>query len=172
MENQLPENLDVLFQQINLKHFEGLLDPPLLEWNSRLRTCAGRFIPGSRKFWESYPPKIEVASYLKEETNSHALIVDTLAHEMIHLWLWIRKRPYGHTQEFLTKMKGMGVSRYNPVPRARPYKYIYQCRACYKDFPARKRLRALACAACCKQHSEGRYDSRFKLVLSQQLTVS
>lgn len=158
-------SLPTLFGEINRLHFDQFLDPPELCWNSRLRASAGRFIPGSRKFWRAFPPRIEVASYLMEEANAEALVYDTVAHEMIHYWLWVLQRPYGHTPEFLAKMKQMGVSRYNPVPRLRPYKYIYRCPACNKSFPARRRLGVLACASCCKTHNQGKYDVRFKLIL-------
>lgn len=158
-------NLASLFSEINWAYFDGFMEAPVLVWNSRLRTSAGRFIPGSRKFWKENPPQIEIASYLLEEEKAHALVYDTLAHEMIHYWLWLRRRPYGHTPEFLSKMKAMGVSRYNTVPRKRPVKYIYQCLGCQKQFPARKKLGNLACAKCCKEHSKGKYDPRFKLVL-------
>jgi ribosomal protein L37AE/L43A len=63
----------------------------------------------------------------------------------------------------------MGVSRYNLVPRTR-YRYVYRCSACQREFPARKRLGALACATCCKQHSNGKFDIRFKLYLDRQLS--
>jgi predicted SprT family Zn-dependent metalloprotease len=165
------EKLLALFLEINRVYFDGFLDPPLLHWNSRLRSSAGRFIPGSRKFWRAFPPKIEVASYLREEIKATALIYDTVAHEMIHYWLWVRRRPYGHTPEFLIKMKQMGVSRYNPVPRTRPYKYLYQCLSCQKNFPTRKKLGILACAQCCQKHSNGKYDPRFKLVLNRTLNA-
>jgi predicted SprT family Zn-dependent metalloprotease len=161
-----------MFNGINLTCFGGALEIPKLIWNSRLRASAGRFIPGSRKFPSLYPPRIEIASYLREEARCYELVYDTMAHEMIHLWLWVRRRPYGHSAEFLKKMNEMGVSRYNPVPRLRPYKYLYLCQNCEKSFPARKKLGTLACAACCKAHSKGRYDSRFKLVLSQALNRS
>ena len=165
--NDLPTmNLLDLFVKINQIHFDAFLDPPKLTWNSRLRSSAGRFIPGVRKWVMNYPPKIEIASYLMEEVTAHTLIYDTLAHEMIHYWLWVRRRPYGHTPEFLTKMRAMGVSRYNTVPRLRPYKYHYECKACGKTFPARKKLGRLACAACCKLYSSGNYDPRFILVLT------
>ena len=161
-----------LFEQINQAHFDGFLDPPVLKWNSRLRSSAGRFIPGSRKFWTEAPPTIEIASYLLEEQQAPALIVDTLGHEMIHYWLWMRHKPYGHTDEFYIKMRQMGVSRYNTVPRARPYRYVYRCSFCHKDFHARKRLGALACARCCKEHAGGRFDPRFKLYLHQELNAA
>lgn len=165
-------DLLVLFEEINQKHFEGFLDPPILHWNSRLRSSAGRFIPGSRKFPRAFPPKIDIASYLIEEKNALDLIKDTLAHEVIHYWLWVRRRPYGHSSEFLSKMKQMGVSRYNPVPRLRPLKYLYQCQTCNKDFPARRKLGPLACADCCKRYADGNYDVRFKLVLARSVNRS
>ncbi len=162
-------SLNDFFEAINREHFDGFLDPPVLAWNSRLRSSAGRFIPGSRKWFREAPPKIEVASYLLDEGNSEALIQDTMAHEMIHYWLWVRRKPYGHTDEFYTKMKAMGVSRYNPVPRLRTPKYLYRCPACLKDFPARRRLGVLACLECCRKDAKGKFDPRFKLELISQL---
>jgi len=161
--------LEFCFQWINREHFDGFLDQPSLRWNSRLRSSAGRFIPGSRKWTAKNPPTIEIASYLLTESECAKFILDTLAHEMIHHWLWVLGRPYGHTPEFYEKMNQMGVSRYNPVPRVRPPKYIYRCPACGQEFPARRALGALACAKCCKRHTGGRYDSRFKLVLDRNL---
>jgi predicted SprT family Zn-dependent metalloprotease len=164
--------LENLFKELNEAHFDAFLDLPLLVWNSRLRSAAGRFRPGSRKYWQEVPPRIEIASYLLEEENSQVLVRDTMGHEMIHYWLWVRKKPYGHTAEFYGKMEAMGVSRYNPVPRTRPFRYLYRCLSCLKEFPTRKLLGPLACAQCCKQHAGGRYDSRFKLVLHQKLVKS
>jgi predicted SprT family Zn-dependent metalloprotease len=159
-------DLDQIFDELNQKFFDGFLDWIPITWNSRLRSSAGRFIPGSRKWYLDYPPKIEIASYLKTEPNAAALVRDTLGHELIHYWLWVRRRPYGHTEEFYVKMRQMGVSRYNPVPRTRPYKWLYRCGNCQQTFPARRRLaRALACAKCCRAYADGKYDARFKLEL-------
>lgn len=160
-----PYPLADVYRQLNLEHFDGELDPPVLRWNSRLRTSAGRFIPGSRKWFQELPPVIEVASYLLEELDGARHIRDTLAHEMIHYWLWVRRKPYGHTAEFMVKMRAMGTLRYNPVPRRRPYKYKYKCPACHKEFPSRRKLSKLACKRCCIEHAGGRYDSRFTLQL-------
>lgn len=158
-----------IFDEVNKAHFDDFLDAPTLRWNTRLRSSAGRFFPGSRRLLRRSPPIIEIASYLREEAASEALVKDTLAHEMIHYWLWVRKRPYGHTAEFCTKMKLMGVSRYNSVPRTRPYRYLYKCGHCLLEFFARKKLGTLACAKCCKAHAGGRYDPRFKLFLEKTL---
>ena len=164
--------LHSLFDEVNATYFDSFLLFPVLHWNSRLQTSAGRFTPGSRKFWDDFPAKIEIASYLRKEPNAIELIQDTLAHEMIHYWLWVHHRPYGHTSEFKAKMKAMGVNRYNTVPRVRPYRYVYRCINCQKSFFTRRRLRGvLACAKCCKEHTGGRYDSRFKLFLERQLEI-
>lgn len=162
-------DLRVIFADINDRFFDGFLTELPLSYNSRLRSSAGRFHPGSRRFFREVPPRIEVASYLLEEARAEELIRDTIAHEMIHYWLWVRRRPYGHTAEFLAKMRLMGVSRYNPVPRTRPNKYLYRCPSCERDFPAKRKLGVLACAHCCKQHSGGRFDARFKLYLQKEL---
>ena len=162
-------SLEALFREINDEHFDGFLDAPVFAWNSRLRSGAGRFIPGSRKFFREAPPKIEVASYLLAEEGAEALIKDTVAHEMIHLWLWVRKKPYGHTVEFLTKMRVMGATRYNPVPKLRGPKYIYRCPNCARNFPARRKLGVLACLDCCKKEADGKFDHRFKLEIVEQL---
>jgi len=161
--------LERVFDEINQRHFDGFLDRPVLRWNSRLRSSAGRFFPGSRTWLQQRPPIIEIASYLQQESQAEALIRDTMAHEMIHYWLWVRRRPYGHTDEFWVRMKQMGVSRYNPVPKTRPYRYVYQCISCRTQFPARRKLGPLACAKCCKAHAGGRYDARFRLELARKL---
>ncbi len=161
-------DLPFLFQKVNGTYFDGFLDFPQLAWNSRLRSCSGRFIPGSRRFWKEAPPRIEIASYLKEEMQAEALVLDTLSHEMIHYWLWVLNRPYGHTSEFYAKMTMMGVSRYNTVAKFKSYQYLYHCKFCQKSFQARKKLDSLACLKCCKEFSCGNYDIRFKLVLSEK----
>ncbi|MGK5086388.1 SprT-like domain-containing protein [Bdellovibrionota bacterium FG-2] len=157
-------SLSELFSKLNELHFDGFLDEPVLCWNTRLRVSAGRFIPGSRKFFRERPVKIEVASYLLEEEQSLKLVEDTMAHEMIHYWLWVLRRPYGHTDQFLIKMKAMGATRYNSVPRRRNFLYIYRCPSCLKDYPARRKLGDLACLGCCKIHAGGRFDRRFRLL--------
>lgn len=166
---QMSPNLEQVFERINRKYFDGFLEQPTLVWNSRLRSSAGRFIPGSRKYFLENPAIIELASYLLNETAAEKLIEDTIAHEMIHYWLWLRKRPYGHTDEFFAKMKLIGCSRYNTAPRLRPVRYIYHCASCEKPFPVKKILKNLACSECCRKYSNGKYDRRFQLLLRRRV---
>ena len=102
-------NLASIFDRLNDLHFDGFLERPVLKWNSRLRTSSGRFLPGQRS--RHVPATIEVASYLLEEPECETHVRETIAHEMIHYWLWVRRRPYGHTEEFYEKMQLMGARR-------------------------------------------------------------
>ncbi|MBS1958008.1 MAG: SprT-like domain-containing protein [Bdellovibrionales bacterium] len=154
-------DLEQVFFDWNRTGFKSALPMPTLRWNSRLSTTAGRFIPDRRE------PVIEVAEYLLELENAEELVRDTIGHEMIHYWLWMKRRPYGHNAEFYKKMEELGVSRYNPVPRHRPFKHCYICLECDQRIWVRKRLKGAACAACCNQYADGRYDSRYKLKLAE-----
>lgn len=155
-----------MFTEWNLKSFEGMLPIPELRWNSRLKTSAGRFMPKRGR------SIIEIASYLLEEENAESLIRDTLGHELIHYWLWERRRPYGHTAEFHQKMNEIGVSRYNTVPRHRPFKYCYFCAHCEQKIWVRRRMKGAACAACCNLHAGGSYHPRYVLQLRDSSEIS
>ncbi len=162
-------SLDRAFQWINDRYFDGFLDPPELIWNSRLRTCAGRFTPGKSKApFLAMKPKIEIAQYLADLNQATLLVQDVLGHEMIHYWLWVRRRPYGHTPEFYSKLEEMGVSRYNPAPKKkRQSAYVYVCESCQTQFPSNKYHPTLACASCCQKHSQGKFDQQFQLALKR-----
>jgi predicted SprT family Zn-dependent metalloprotease len=152
-------DLQKLFTEWNSRSFNDELPLPEIRWNSRLKTSAGRFIPDRTR------SIIEVASYLLDEKNAEHLIRDTIGHEMIHYWLWERRLPYGHTALFHQKMNEIGVSRYNSVPKHRPFKHCYQCHSCGQKIFTRKRLRMAACASCCNEHAGGKFDPVYKLKL-------
>lgn len=159
-------NLEQLFHELNQQHFDAQLAPPALAWNSRLSSTAGRFCPGSRD--GRRPPLIEVATYLSKLDDGLEHVRDTILHEMIHYWLWVRGRPYGHTREFHLKMRATGAKRYNPVPKLRSAKHHYRCPSCARVFPAKRRLGPVACAACCKTWNRGKFDRRFRLELLRE----
>ncbi len=157
-------NLHLLFDELNEAHFGDELRLPELRWNTRLRSSAGRFVPGRRSlFWPSHP-KIEIATYLLDLEDGLAHIRATLAHEMIHFWLWARRRPYGHSAEFYAKMREIGAIRYNPVPVLRKPKWRYRCGGCGSEFGAKRKLGRVACRKCCDAEADGAFDRRFLLV--------
>jgi predicted SprT family Zn-dependent metalloprotease len=148
-----------MFSEWNLKSFGGKLPVPEIRWNPRLKTSAGRFIPKAKR------SIIEIAEYLLAEEDAEALIRDTLGHEMIHYVLWVQRKPYGHTVEFYKIMESIGVSRYNSVPKHRPFKHCYVCSSCDQKILVRKRLKSAACADCCNQFAKGKYEKQYQLKL-------
>jgi predicted SprT family Zn-dependent metalloprotease len=159
--------LETIFRELNEAHFGSGLPPPLLRWNSRLSSTAGRFCPGSRI--RLRPAVIEVAAYLRELADGEMHVRDTVLHEMIHYYLWHSGKPYGHTEEFHRILRKVGAKRYNPVPKIRPYKHWYECPGCRKRVPTRRKINGSACMDCCKTHSNGYYDRRFRLVLVENV---
>jgi predicted SprT family Zn-dependent metalloprotease len=153
------KNIDLhrIFADWNLRAFDGQLLVPSLEWNPRLQTTAGRFTPDRKN------PLIEIASYLLEEEDAEKLVRDTIGHEMIHYWLWVNRRPFGHNAEFFAKMEAIGVSRYNSAPRHRPFKHCYICDHCEQKVWVRRSLKAPACASCCDRLAGGEYHPQFEL---------
>lgn len=155
--------LEEIFQELNTTYFRAELPTPTLKWNPRLSSTAGRFCPGSRRYFTQTPAEIEVATYLRELPDGKMHVRDTVLHEMIHYFLWHQKRPHGHTAEFHEIMKKVGAKRYNTVPKLRPVKYLYECPRCLKRMPARRRLGVSACAECCEKFNRGKYHDQFRL---------
>lgn len=155
--------LTQIFQDLNVRHFQGELPAPVLRWNSRLRSTAGRFAPGSRNLFGPREPLIEIASYLETIPEGEFHVRDTMLHEMIHYYLWFKKKPYGHTAEFHAILKRVGARRYNPVPKLSPVKHWYECPKCLIRVPARRKLGVSACAACCKKYNHGEFSAHYVL---------
>lgn len=155
--------LEQLFQELNLRHFQGELPLLKLTWNPRLRSTAGRFGPGSRNPLRPRAPLIEIAAYLEKIPEGEYHVKDTLLHEMIHYYLWFKKKPYGHTSEFHAIMKRVGARRYNPVPKLSPIKHWYECPKCLIRVPARRKLGPSACAVCCKKFNRGEFSALYVL---------
>ena len=145
-----------IFQELNAAYFCAELPQPKLNWNPRMRTTAGRF---------STAAVIEIASYLQSIENGSQHVRDTMLHEMIHYWLWFKKKPFGHSPEFYKKMHELGAKRYNTVPIVRPPKYHYQCPECETVVPARRKLGNVACLDCCRKYNRGYYQPKFKLAM-------
>ncbi len=177
-----PGRLERFFTEFNRRHFQSSLPIPVLRFNTRLRSCAGRFFPGilgeneKNLIWNLYTstiesrefralPRIEIANYLIELDESPRLIRDTIGHEMIHYWLWYQKKPHGHTPEFYEKMRELGVPRFNSVPKNSVNRVWYECLGCRSRVSTLRRYsHKVACTECCQTHSKGEFDARFELV--------
>src|ERR1043166_7803493 len=136
-----------------------------VEWNSRLKTAAGR--ADYRQKLISLNPKL----------IEHPAEIDrTLRHELAHILAQFReksrRRIWLHGPEWQQACVDLGIGgekRCHTLPfLAKHYapRFIYRCPNCRRDFPRVRRIRrSVACLACCRAHNGGEFDARFRLKL-------
>jgi SprT protein len=136
-----------------------------VEWNSRLKTAAGR---------ADYRQKL---ISLNPRLFDHPAEIDrTLRHELAHVLAQFRagrRRIQPHGIEWRKACHDLGIADekrcHNLSFPARRYaaRFIYRCPNCRQDFPrVRRARRAVACLACCRMHNGGEFDARFQLRLA------
>lgn len=149
-------------------YLAGLSERVKVKWNSRLQTTAGRAHYGEECI-ELNPLLITVSDVVEIER--------TLKHELAHLVAYERcgkiqrRRLQPHGAEWQEACDDLGISgearcHELELPGRRMQKqFVYDCPACGDKIERVKRFRGyIACYACCKQHSKGKYDQRFRLV--------
>ena len=135
-----------------------------VEWNSRLKTAAGR--ADCRQKLISLNPRL----------LEHPAEIDrTLRHELAHVLAQFRagrRRILPHGDEWQEACRDLGIAdekRCHNLPfpvSERARRFLYKCPNCQRDFPHTRRIkRAVACLACCRAHNGGEFDSRFRLKL-------
>jgi predicted SprT family Zn-dependent metalloprotease len=133
-----------------------------IEWNSRLRTAAGR---------ADYRQRLIL---LNPRLVDHPSEIDrTLRHELAHVLAQFRagrRRILPHGVEWREACRDLGIADEKrchnlPFPGKRfAPRFIYRCPNCKRDFPRVRGIkRAVACLACCRAHNGGRFDARFRL---------
>jgi SprT protein len=136
-----------------------------VEWNPRLRSCAGR--ADFREKLVSLNPRL--SEYGVGEIDR------TLRHELAHLLAQFRagrRRILPHGREWRDACHDLAIGDERrchnlPLPtRQRTRRFLYKCPNCQRDFPRVRRIkRAIACLACCRAHNGGEFDPRFRLRL-------
>ena len=136
-----------------------------VEWNTRMRSAAGR--ADSRETLILLNPRLR---------QHHASEVEqTFRHELAHLLAQNRagrRRIAPHGAEWRQACRDLGIGGearcHNlPFPVARRRRrFLYQCPNCKSSFARVRRIRrAVACLACCRAHNRGHFDGRFRLRL-------
>lgn len=169
--------LHQLYQSLNTEYFDGELPLCKIAWTRALTRTAGNIDVRKRQIGLSVPLLIDAFrsdSLFGPEysicgvtcSTSEEAIREILKHEMIHLWLFEKGLPHGHTPAFRAKERQIGQPRTRhqialPAPKSG---WQYSCSVCGDNFTRRRRYgRPVACLRCCKKHNHGRYDVRFKL---------
>lgn len=133
-------------------------------WNSRMRSTAGM----------AYPKQalIKLNPRLREIGEDE--VDRTLRHELAHLLAHHRagrRRIAPHGKEWRRACADLGLpdeARCHTLPlprRTLTRRHAYRCPACEVEVRrVRPFRRATACLTCCRKHSGGRYDERFRFV--------
>jgi predicted SprT family Zn-dependent metalloprotease len=135
-----------------------------VEWNSRLKTAAGR---------ADYRQKL---ISLNPRLSDYPTEIDrTLRHELAHILAKFRagrRRVPPHGVEWQQACVDLGIAdekRCHNLPfPAQTYaaRFVYRCPNCRQEFPRVRRVRrAVACLTCCRKHNGGHFDPRFRLRL-------
>ncbi|QVL54638.1 MAG: SprT family zinc-dependent metalloprotease [Cyanobium sp. M30B3] len=169
------EPLLPLFHRLNREHFEGCLvraGQPLvsLRWSDgRMRRSAGLYRFGRHGDGRELS-EIVLSRPLLQPLPREALL-GTLCHEMIHAWthrvLQVREV---HGPNFRARMAAINAAqaefvvsvrhRY-PLPGegegsgAAAARWLARCPRCGVSAPYRRRVKGLACRACCERHHGG-----------------
>ena len=102
----------------------------------------------------------------------------TLVHEMIHAWVdLVLHRREGHGPCFRAKMEdingqetGLTISIRHHFPiHPAPASWQACCDSCGAVTPYKRRVKGLACRACCGRFNGGRWDQRFLLRFERHL---
>lgn len=136
----------------------------IVRWNSRLRTTAGLANWQTRTI--SLNPKL-----IEVSPNE---VQRTLRHELAHFLAQYRvgrRRIAAHGPEWREACKALGIpneARCHDLPFKRTKqerKFFYVCPQCSTSLKrVRPVKRRVACIKCCRRHSDGRYDERFRFV--------
>ena len=141
-----------------------LADRMVLRWNTRLRNTAGMAFPGRALI--TLNPRL--ADFGPGEIDR------TLRHELAHLLAQDRvgrRRIDPHGKEWKAACRDLGLpdeKRTHDLPLPRKTiapRHFYQCPSCgFQLNRVHPLKRASACLQCCRTHSGGRYDIRFRFV--------
>ena len=133
-----------------------------VEWNARMRSTAGLAFPG-RSLVRLNP---------RLRAFGDAEIQRTLRHELAHLLAHERagrRRIAPHGAEWKRACRDLGLTDEKrthdlPLPRREiARRHHYRCPACGVTVARVQPLRrGSACLQCCRAHSLGRYDARFR----------
>jgi predicted SprT family Zn-dependent metalloprotease len=135
-----------------------------VRWNARMRSTAGTAFP--TKALVNLNPRLR--EFGDDEIDR------TLRHELAHLLAHHRagrRRIAPHGQEWRKACVELGLSDETrchnlPLPRRKlTARHRYRCPRCGIEIARVKPIRRKsACLACCRAHSRGSYDERFRFV--------
>ncbi|MDX1918787.1 MAG: SprT-like domain-containing protein [Candidatus Caenarcaniphilales bacterium] len=108
-----------MFDLLNKTHFNNEVPLCRIKWSDRIGTGKNYHRYADFTVFEDkqFLPVIRISkNLLGEETILR--ITEVLYHEMIHIWLWVKRKPWGHTSEFHEKSREFNFTLLNLHPEA------------------------------------------------------
>ncbi len=168
-----PSQLTDMWNDLNVRYFDGALPTIGLVWSRRLTSSVGMFVSrtGPRSSWRDdaarKTTKREIRLSLPLLTPLLARspfgdneLISTLAHEMIHQWQYdILKRRPNHGPDFLRKMREMNrdgslaITVYHALKKEVQAlsRFAWRCRRCGRIYRRQRRTiqpRRHHCGSC------------------------
>lgn len=153
------------FEQVNEKHFQGKLPRPLITFCTR----------STGGFYNKRKNHIGISMGMTLEHGEHEFM-ETLLHEIGHM------KHSDHSANFYTLIRSIGASgKKAPMTRLLDHKrtnYVLTnypvevvCPSCgvRSRFKTRRAL-LYACRKCCDRFAGGKFDTRYKFILTSLLT--
>lgn len=98
MENVLREKLQRDFNRLNAEWFGNQIKRGYeFQFTGRMKRVKAMVLPSKR-----------LVKFSRFYLLGGGDVESTLKHEMVHIWLYERGRPWGHTREFKAKLKAIG----------------------------------------------------------------
>jgi SprT-like protein len=155
-ENSRLRKIERIFSEVNGTFFNGSVTKPKFKLNSRMRK-AGRVNLGTME--------VEISISYHDTYGWDSELTNTVKHEMIHLYMKEAGKPAGHNRSFKEVMARIGCTLHSR-PNKRPYKYVFECPRCGKEYKTRKWIGArYSCGPC----SVGRFNREYILKLKERL---
>ena len=149
---------------VRLLDLDDLMDRLVVEWNPRMRSCAGR------AFW----PQGLIQLNPRLASISDSEVERTILHELAHLIAYERY-PYraikSHGKEWRQACVDVGIPGEKAThelalpSRSHRRQWQYECPRCKKSFERVRRYKsAVACYECCRKTTGGTYNPSFQLI--------
>lgn len=149
---------------VRLLALDDLMERLVVEWNPRMRSCAGR------AFW----PQGLIQINPRLASISEAEVQRTILHELAHLVAYERF-PYrtikSHGKEWRQACADVGIPGEKAThelslpSRSHRRQWRYECPRCKSSFERVRRYKsAVACYDCCRKVTGGTFDPSFQLV--------
>lgn len=148
--------IEQIFQEANSRYFDGRIPRPEFKLNRRMKKAGSVDLHR----WQ-----MDISISYHDRYGWDEELRNTVKHEMIHLYLRMIGRPTGHSPYYKEIMEEIGCTLHSK-PNRRPFKYVFECPHCRKEYKTRKWIgKRYSCGTC----SHGVFNRKYLLEFKREL---